>query len=498
MIMNSQTNGSRGRSWSNWWKRAGIVDAPSDKLSNVFEPGSTRMRADVVAKINSGLQTIKSYLDSAYPGVKIVSHEVIGAAVTYQYTEKSDIDTTVFINIGENDPRFKVINDWIGDNVDGKMYHEKRPFQFKIKPAAYIGQQDANADAIYDPTTGEFKKRQNPQEASASFRGLIESGRSEERRAYQRMEEEIRGMTRSWANVGRKALQSGRPDEYAKWLTPQAQEILNAWKRIKDMRGESYDQPTEPTRISQNWGAGNIIFKFLERDGYIDLFKMIKASLADGSVHPDELKASVEMAEKIMSQNIGYNPHGERGKTAQMLTITSQSSARNDRKAYFMVDIEADGQSPAVGSMIELGCVLVDDPSKRFTVLMKPDKESYSEKSLSISGKTREETMTYPDPKEGMEKFRNWILETSGGRSPIFVSDNGFDWNFVDYYFHKYLGSNPFGYSPRNLHDLHKGFRGSLSSRLSDERGNLPHAAVEDAAMNATHMQRLIDEGLSH
>jgi DNA polymerase III epsilon subunit-like protein len=182
----------------------------------------------------------------------------------------------------------------------------------------------------------------------------------------------------------------------------------------------------------------------------------------------------------------------------QMLTITSQSSARNDRKAYFMVDIEADGQSPAVGSMIELGCVLVDDPSKRFTVFMRPNKESYSEKSLSISGKTREETMTYPDPKEGMEKFRNWILETSGGRSPIFVSDNGFDWNFVDYYFHKYLGSNPFGYSPRNLHDLHKGFRGSLSSRLSDERGNLPHAAVEDAAMNATHMQRLIDEGLSH
>jgi hypothetical protein len=102
------------------------------------------MRADVVAKINSGLQTIKSYLDSTHTGVKITSHEVIGAAVTYQYTEKSDIDTTVFINIGENDPRFKVINDWIGDNVDGKMYHEKRPFQFKIKPAAYIGQQDAN------------------------------------------------------------------------------------------------------------------------------------------------------------------------------------------------------------------------------------------------------------------------------------------------------------------------------------------------------------------
>ena len=312
MIMNSQTNGSWGRSWSNWWKRAGIVDPPSKKLSDVFEPGSTRMRADVVAKIDRGLQAIKSYLDSAHQGVKIASHEVIGAAVTYQYTEESDIDTTVFINIGEDDPRFKVINDWIGNNVDGTMYHEKRPFQFKIKPATEMGQQGANADGIYDPYSSEFKKRQNPQEASASFRGLIESGRSEERRAYQRMEEEIRGMTRSWANVGRKALQSGRPDEYAKWLTPQAQEILNASKRIKDMRGAAYSSEVAPGRISQNWGAGNIIFKFLERDGYIDLFKMIKKALADGSVHPGELKASVEMAEAIMNQDIGYKPRGGR------------------------------------------------------------------------------------------------------------------------------------------------------------------------------------------
>ena len=310
--MNSQTNGSRGRSWSNWWKRAGIVDPPSEELSDVFEPGSKLLRDDVVAKINRGLQAIKSYLDSVHQGVKIASHEIIGAAVTYQYTEESDIDTTVFINIGEDDPRFKVINDWIGENVDGKMYHEKRPFQFKIKPAARMGQQDDNADGIYDPYSSEFKKMPDLQRASESFRGLIGSGRSEERRAYQRMEEEIRGMTRSWAKVGREALQSGRPDEYAKWLTPQAQEILNASKRIKDMRGESYDQPTEPTRISKNWGAGNIIFKFLERDGYIDLFKMIKKALADGSVHPGELKASVEMAEDIMNQDIGYKPRGGR------------------------------------------------------------------------------------------------------------------------------------------------------------------------------------------
>lgn len=310
--MNMRSYRRQGRLGNNWWKRAGIVDSPSKNLSDAFEPGTTRMRDDVVAKIDSGIGRIQSYLDNAHRGVKIVGHEVIGASVTHQYTSKSDIDTTVFINITSDDPRFKVINDWIGDNIDGTMMHGERPFQFKIKPATEMGTQGANADAIYNPVTREFTKRQIPEQASSSFRGLIESGRSEERLAYRRMEEEIRGMTRSWAKVGRKALESGRPDEFAKWLLPQAREILATLKRIKNVRSGAYDSPIEPGRISQNWGGGNIIFKFLERDGYIDLFKLIKDSLADGTVHPGELKASVEMAEKIMNQDIGYKPQGGR------------------------------------------------------------------------------------------------------------------------------------------------------------------------------------------
>jgi len=311
MIMDGQKHHIGVRS-GNWWKKAGVVDLPTKELSDVFEPGSTKMRDDVVAKINSGLARIQAYLDAEHAGIKVVGHEVIGAAVTHQFTEKSDIDTTVFINIGEDDRRFKTINDWIGDNVDGTMFHGQRPFQFKIKPDSTMGSQGSNADAIYDPTTQEFRKRQSPEAAAAGFRSLIESGRSEERLAYRRMEEEIRGMTRSWARVGRRALESGRPNEHAKWLAPQAREILKAFKRIKDTRGESYRQPTPQGRISQNWGSGNIIFKFLERDGYIDLFKMIKAALADGNVHPGELKASVEMAEAIMEQDLGYKPRGGR------------------------------------------------------------------------------------------------------------------------------------------------------------------------------------------
>lgn len=293
----------------NWWKRAGIVDNPSKELSDVFDPGSTRMSDYVVEMINRGLAQIQEYLDSTHPGVKITHHEVIGAAVTYQYTPKSDIDTTVFINMPKTDRRFWVINDWIIENLDKTMYFKERPIQFKIAPDSLVGTQSANADAIYDPTERRFVKKPSLIGASGSYRKLVELGSSEERKEYRRLEEELRGMARSWAKVGRQALESGKPSELGKWLWPQAREIASAIKRIRSLRGEAYSQPAAPGRISQNWGRGNILFKMMERDGYIELFSLIKKTLGDRQVlHPENLAASVEMAEKIMNQRVGFDP----------------------------------------------------------------------------------------------------------------------------------------------------------------------------------------------
>lgn len=297
-------------------KLAGIVDAPSKNLSDVFEQGTEKLKSEVSGKIQHGLSVISAYLSKFHPGVKITHHEVIGAAVTFQYTPKSDIDTTVFINISETDPRFKIINDWIGKNVDETMYFGKRPFQFKIKPDSQVGMQSANADAVYDPTGERFVKKQDPIAASANYRQFVESGNSAERLAYRRMEEQLRGMARSWAKVGRKALESGKPSLFRKWLEPQAREMAAAFKRIKRFRGEAYSQPAAPGRISQNWGQGNIIFKMLERDKYIELFSLIKKALADRqSLHPGNLAASVELAEKIMNQRVGFDPTADRAES---------------------------------------------------------------------------------------------------------------------------------------------------------------------------------------
>lgn len=179
--------------------------------------------------------------------------------------------------------------------------------------------------------------------------------------------------------------------------------------------------------------------------------------------------------------------------------IAKISQSQNKENMYFSVDVEADGQNPAVGSMIQLGCAVVGQPNLHFESLLKPDNEKFNPKALAVSGLNRDELLrTAPDPGKVMKSFYDWILKTSEGKNPVFVSDNSFDWSFVDFYLHKYVGNNPFGHSPRNLHDLHKGFHRSLSSKISDHREQLTHGALEDAQVNARYMQKLIEQGLQH
>ena len=108
--------------------------------------------------------------------------------------------------------------------------------------------------------------------------------------------------------------------------------------------------------------------------------------------------------------------------------------------SQIMVDIESDGPIPGDYSMICFGAVVVE-PSleKRFYGQLKPISEQWLPDALAVSGFTREETLQFDDPLSVMERFKAWILENSQGR-PFFISDNnGFDWQFINWYFHHFL-----------------------------------------------------------
>ena len=155
--------------------------------------------------------------------------------------------------------------------------------------------------------------------------------------------------------------------------------------------------------------------------------------------------------------------------------------------SYFVVDVEADGPIPGDFSMVQLGCVLVEPGLARtFRADLKPICESYDPRALSICGLTREQTLAGEDATAVMQRLDAWIAETSRGR-PVFVSDNnGFDWMFVCWYFHHFLGRNPFGHSSVNLGSLYKGMAHSMGRSFKHLRKTAhTHDPLDDARGNA-------------
>ena len=166
--------------------------------------------------------------------------------------------------------------------------------------------------------------------------------------------------------------------------------------------------------------------------------------------------------------------------------------------SQIMVDIESDGPIPGDYSMICFGAVVVE-PSleKRFYGQLKPISEQWLPDALAVSGFTREETLQFDDPLSVMERFKAWILENSQGR-PFFISDNnGFDWQFINWYFHHFLNENPFGHSSANLGSLYKGLMKDVFVNFKHLRRTAhTHNPVDDAVGNAEALLAMKAEGL--
>lgn len=168
-------------------------------------------------------------------------------------------------------------------------------------------------------------------------------------------------------------------------------------------------------------------------------------------------------------------------------------------KRYFVVvDVESDGPIPHKYSMVCFGAVIVEpELSRTFYGQTRPISKEYDSEALSISGFSRVEHEKFSDPLVVMQEFRRWLKEQISGR-PIFISDNpAYDWQFINYYFHYFLGENPFGYSARRIGDLYCGMMKNCSSRWKHFRVTKhDHNPVNDAKGNAEVLLQLKDQGL--
>lgn len=164
--------------------------------------------------------------------------------------------------------------------------------------------------------------------------------------------------------------------------------------------------------------------------------------------------------------------------------------------SYVMVDVEADGPIPGDYSMVALGAIVVEPSlAKTFYGRLKPVSKNFVPDALAVSGFSREETEAFDEPGDVMERFADWIAEASDGR-PLFISDNnGFDWQFVNWYFHRFLGRNPFGHSSVNLGSLYKGLVGDTFKNFKHLRRTAhTHHPVDDARGNAEALLHMKEE----
>jgi len=172
------------------------------------------------------------------------------------------------------------------------------------------------------------------------------------------------------------------------------------------------------------------------------------------------------------------------------------------KEVYFSVDVESSGPIPAIYSMLSLGACIVGSPEESFYMEFRPISDAYVAEALKVTKFSLAQlNKTGRDPKDAMADFKAWILEQSEGRIPVFVGFNAcFDWSFVNWYFYRFLGENPFGYTALDIKSYYMGRLGSSweetkSSRMLEvfrPSSQNAHNALDDARSQASTFAKLL------
>jgi hypothetical protein len=172
-----------------------------------------------------------------------------------------------------------------------------------------------------------------------------------------------------------------------------------------------------------------------------------------------------------------------------------------DVMSLFVVDVESDGPIPGEYSMVCFGAIEVAESlNKTFYGQTRPISGNFQLEALAISGFSRQDHLQFPEAAETMRKFRQWIEETSQGGHPVFVSDNvAYDWQFINYYLHRFTGENPFGFSGRRIGDIYSGLVKDLSKSSEWKKYRVTehtHSPIDDARGNAEALLKFKELGL--
>jgi len=160
-------------------------------------------------------------------------------------------------------------------------------------------------------------------------------------------------------------------------------------------------------------------------------------------------------------------------------------------------------------ALLSIGACLVENPSTSFYIELQPDFPDFTHEAIAIHGLSLEILRkTGIPPKEAFQAFDNWVHQVAPEDTrPVFVAFNApFDWMFIDNYFHRYLGYNPFGHSALDIKAYFMGLTGvtwgetsmkHISSHFLSET-HLSHNALSDAQDQAQIFQHILAQTQRH
>lgn len=170
----------------------------------------------------------------------------------------------------------------------------------------------------------------------------------------------------------------------------------------------------------------------------------------------------------------------------------SQEDTPDSAEVFISVDVETAGPHPGQYPLLSVGACLVDDLEEAFYVELQPDRDQARSEALAISGLSMEALKEQGlEPEEALRRFADWLEQVvPAGGDPVFVAFNApFDWMFLNEYFHRYLGQNPFGYAALDMKAYYMGVTGCrwaetkmqyVSARYLNDM-QLTHNALQDA-----------------
>lgn len=172
-------------------------------------------------------------------------------------------------------------------------------------------------------------------------------------------------------------------------------------------------------------------------------------------------------------------------------------------ETFISVDVETSGPNPGLYSLLSIGACTILTPRQTFYIELQPVSDNAKAEALAVSGLSMEalkEKGTPPD--KAMSQFEEWLAEIVPGKQPVFVAFNApFDWMFVNDYFHRYLGRNPFGHMALDIKALYMGLEKTawsktkmrnLGPRFLDGK-QLSHNALQDAIDQAVILEKLLE-----